>query len=347
MASDQIETREQTRSTLSEVALLADVSVSTVSKVLNGRAGVSSETRARIEALLEDHRYNRRTPKSAVAPLIEVLCYEIDSPFASEVLTNVELIARQQRVAMVLAGATEAHLPEQWWVDGVLQRQPLGVILVACVLPAKHKQQLRSRNIPIVMVDPAGTLAPDVPSIGSADWNGGYLATRHLLDLGHRRIGIITGPDNMLASTARLSGYRAALDAAGVPVDLDLVRSGEFHHHDGLLEGRALLTKPNRPTAIFASSDLYALGVYEAARSLRISIPDDLSVVGYDDLRIARWAGPPLTTVRVPLMAMAEQAVHMIMRLRGEPELAFSRIDIDTSLVVRESTAPPRKRAGK
>jgi LacI family xylobiose transport system transcriptional regulator len=347
MESDVIENGNRPRSTLSEVALLADVSVSTVSKVLNGRAGVSSETRARIEALLQNHEYNRRSPKRAVAPLIDVLCYEIDSPFASEVLANIELVARQQRVGMVLTGATESHLPEPSWVDGVLHRLPLGVILVACVLPAKHKQQLRSRNIPLVMVDPAGAPEPDVPSIGSADWNGGYLATRYLLDLGHRRIGIITGPDNMLASTARLSGYRAALESANVPVDPALIRPGEFHHRDGLVEGRALLTLPNRPTAIFASSDLYALGVYEAARSLRIGIPEDLSVVGYDDLRIARWAGPPLTTIHVPLVAMAEQAVHMIMRLRGEPELAFSRIDIDTSLVVRESAAPPRKLVGK
>jgi LacI family xylobiose transport system transcriptional regulator len=227
-------------------------------------------------------------------------------------------------------------------VDDVLARQPLGVILVACVLPAKDKQRLRSRNIPLVMVDPAGAPAPDLPSIGSADWNGGYLATRHLLDLGHRRIGIITGPDNMLASTARLSGYRAALDSAGIAVDAELIRPGEFHHRDGLVEGRALLSLRNRPTAIFASSDLYALGVYEAARSLGFAIPGDLSVVGYDDLRIARWAGPPLTTIHVPLVGMAEQAVHLVMRLRDEPELAFSRIDIDTTLVVRESTAAPR-----
>ncbi|GIH15455.1 LacI family DNA-binding transcriptional regulator [Rugosimonospora africana] len=329
------------RATLSEVALLADVSISTVSKVLNGRAGVSTETRARIEALLQD-RYNRRAPKRPVAPLLDVLCYEIDSPFASEVLASIELIARGRRIGMVLTGATEQHLPEQSWVDDVLERQPLGVVLVACVLPAKDKQRLRSRNIPLVMVDPAGAPAPDVPSIGSADWNGGYLATRHLLDLGHRRIGIITGPDDMLASTARLSGYRAALDSAGLPVDGELIRPGEFHHRDGLAEGRALLSLRNRPTAIFASSDLYALGVYEAARSLGFAIPGDLSVVGYDDLRIAQWAGPPLTTIHVPLVAMAEQAVHLIMRLRDEPELAFSRIDIDTTLVVRESTAPLR-----
>jgi LacI family xylobiose transport system transcriptional regulator len=332
---------DRSRATLSEVASLAGVTVSTVSKVLNGRSGVSSETRARIEALLHDQRYRHRASKRQVAPLLDVLCYEIDSPFAGEVLANIEQAARQRRVGMVLTGATEEQAPHDDWVEDVLRRQPVGVILVACVLPLVDQQRLRSRNIPLVMIDPAGTPGPDVPSVGSADWNGGYLATRHLIDLGHRRIGIITGPHDMMASTARLSGYRAALDGAGLPVDQALIRPGEFHHSDGLEQGRELLGLPDRPTAIFASSDLYALGVYEAARSLGLSIPADLSVVGYDDLHIARWAGPALTTVHVPLVAMAEQAVHLVMRLGDEPELAFSRIDIDTSLVVRGSTGAP------
>ena len=334
--------RETSRATLSEVASQADVSVSTVSKVLNGRAGVSDETRARIEGLLQDHRYQQRTGKRQTAPLLDVLCYEVDSPFGSEVLASVEQSARKRRIGMVLTGATEQNTPYPHWVDDVLRRQPVGVVLIACKLSADDKQRLRSRNIPLVMVDPAGTPAPDVPSIGSADWNGGYQATRHLIDIGHTRIGIITGPADMMASTARLSGYRAALDAAGLNTEPDLIRPGHFHHADGLEQGRALLSLPVPPTAIFASSDLYALGVYEAARSLGLSIPADLSVVGYDDLRIAQWAGPPLTTVHVPLAAMAEQAVGMVMRLADEPELAFSRIDIDTTLVVRGSTTAPR-----
>ena len=341
MSSDFAEDGGRRRATLSEVASVARVSISTVSKVLNGRSGVSSETRARVEALLQNNQYNRRTSRRQVAPLLDVLCYEIDSPFAGEVLASIETEARERRLGMVLTGATEDHLPESWWADEVLKRQPLGVILVATVLPAKDHQRLKARNIPLVMIDPAGAPAPDVPSIGSADWNGGYLATRHLLDLGHRRIGIITGPQTMLAATARLSGYHAALDAAGVPVDQKLIRPGQFHHRDGLVQGRALLSLSERPTAIFASSDLHAMGVYEAARSLGIAIPADLSVVGYDDLRIAQWAGPPLTTIHVPIAAMAEQAVRLIMRMRDEPELAFSRIDIDTSLVVRESTGTP------
>jgi LacI family xylobiose transport system transcriptional regulator len=345
MPSDPSADGIRSRATLSEVASLADVSVSTVSKVLNGRSGVSSETRERIEELLQDHQYNRRASKQQAAPLLEVLCYEIDSPFASDLLASIEQVARRRRIGMVLTGATDRHLPEPSWVDDVLQRQPIGIILVACMLPARDKQRLRSRNIPLVMLDPAGNPGPDVPSIGSADWNGGHLATRHLIDLGHRRIGIITGPPDMLASTARLSGYRTALESAGIPADPELIRPGEFHHADGLAEGRALLSLPERPTAIFASSDLYALGVYEAARSLGVAIPGDLSVVGYDDLRIAQWAGPPLTTIHVPLLAMAEQAVQLVTRLADEPDLAFSRIDIDTSLVVRGSTAAPTRSA--
>src|SRR5690242_9877839 len=161
MSSDPPGDGNRVRSTLSEVASLADVSISTVSKVLNGRAGVSTETRARIEALLENRQYNRRNSRRTVAPLIDVLCYEIDSPFGSEVVARIESIARERRIGMVLSGATEDHLPDRAWVDEVLQRQPLGVILVATVLPPQQRHRLQSRNIPVVMVDPAGAPAPD------------------------------------------------------------------------------------------------------------------------------------------------------------------------------------------
>lgn len=331
-----------TRATLSEVATLAKVSVATVSKVLNGRSGVSDETRRRIESLLDERNYNRRLSAQSSAPLIEVLCFEIDSPFGGAAIAGIERVARKHGVGVVVTSAEDSHLPGAGWADDVLRRQPLGIILVAALLPEKDKARLRSRSIPIVMIDPYGAPATDAPSIGSADWNGGFLATRHLLDLGHTRIAIITGPDGMMASTARLSGYRAALDAAGVAVRPEYVRPGKFHHDDGVAEGRNLLTSAEPPTAIFASSDLQALGVYEAARLLGLRVPDDLSVVGYDDLAIAKWAGPPLTTVRVPLAEMAEQATHMVGRLRDEPELAFSRVEMATSLVVRESSAAPR-----
>jgi len=331
-----------TRATLSAVAEAADVSVATVSKVLNGRAGVSVQTRSRIESLLQNSHYNRRNSSQGTAPLIEVLCYEIDSPFGAAAVASIERVARGRDIGMVVTGTSDDHMPGPTWIDGVLRRQPLGVILVASELSDDDKSRLRSRNIPVVMVDPYGAPASDAPSIGSADWNGGFLATQHLIGLGHTRIAIITGPDSMMASTARLSGYRAALDAAGLPIVDEFIRPGQFHHHDGYVEGRRLLSASPRPTAIFASSDLQALGVYEAAHSVDLEIPRDVSVVGYDDLAIAQWAGPSLTTIRVPLAKMAEQATHLVTRLRDEPELSFSRIEMATSLVVRDSTAAPR-----
>jgi LacI family transcriptional regulator, xylobiose transport system transcriptional regulator len=326
------------RATLAELAALADVSISTVSKVLNGRTGVSEETRARIEALLHDRQYNRRSPGPNHAPLIEVLCFEIASSWAAEAIAAIERLAREHGVGVVVSGTNDRQRPDLDWIEGVLNRRPVGVILVVCNLPDVQKRQLRSRNIPFVMLDPAGQPGPDVPSIGSADWSGAYAATRHLIELGHRDIGIITGPEDMMIATARLSGFRAALESAHIPARPEYIRRGEFHHSDGLAEGRVLLSLPTPPTAIFASSDVQALGVYEAARALGVAIPSELSVVGFDDLKIARWAGPALTTIRVPIAEMAEQAVHVVLSLGQDRAPAFSRVEMATTLVVRDST---------
>jgi LacI family xylobiose transport system transcriptional regulator len=334
------------RATLAELAALADVSISTVSKVLNGRAGVSEETRARIEELLSDRQYSRRSLGPNHAPLIEVLCFEIASLWAAEAIAAIDRLAREQGVGMVVSGTNDRQKPYLDWIEGVLNRRPVGVILVVCNLPDVQKRQLRSRNIPFVVLDPAGQPAPDVPSIGSADWSGAYAATQHLIELGHRDIGIVTGPEDMMIATARLSGFRAALESARIPVRPEYIRRGEFHHSDGLTEGRALLSMPTRPTAIFASSDVQALGVYEAARALGVAIPSELSVVGFDDLKIARWAGPALTTIHVPIVEMAEQAVHVLLDLTQNRAPAFSRVEMATTLVVRDSTdvAPRRPR---
>jgi LacI family xylobiose transport system transcriptional regulator len=341
MSAEMTSGEPPSRATLAEVAALADVSISTVSKVLNGRSGVSEDTRARIEALLQENQYNRRGPGPNPAPLIEILCFEIASSWAAEAIAAIERLARERGVGLVVSGTNDRQKPDLDWIEGVLNRRPVGVILVACNLLETQKRQLGSRNIPFVMLDPAGQPAPDVPSIGSADWSGAYAATRHLIELGHREIAIITGPEDMMIATARLSGFRAALENARIHLRPEFVRHGEFHHSDGLTEGRALLSLPVPPTAIFASSDVQALGVYEAARALGVAIPSQLSVVGFDDLKIARWAGPALTTIRVPIAEMAEQAVNVVLSLGQERAPAFSRVEMATTLVVRDSTDVP------
>jgi LacI family xylobiose transport system transcriptional regulator len=339
MSGDTVERPAMTRATLSRVADDADVSISTVSKVLNGRAGVSEATRRRVEELLRDHGYNRRNTPLTVAPLVEVVFSEIDSAWAIEIIAGVERTSRDLDLSMLITVSGDRHKPSPDWIEGAMRRRPMGVILVFSDLSPDHRHQLRARNIPFVVVDPSGAPAADVPSIGTANWSGGYGATRHLLDLGHRDIAIVGGPEDMMCSTARLSGYRAAPEGAGVDVRADfIVGTDRFHFDEGLRAGEQLLDLPRRPTAIFASSDTQALGVYEAARRRGIRIPDDLSVVGYDDVNVARWAGPPLTTVRQPLAEMAAEAVRLVVRLRDGDQPDHLHVDLESRLVVRDST---------
>jgi LacI family xylobiose transport system transcriptional regulator len=241
----------------------------------------------------------------------------------------------------VLSESAGRLSPGQTWVDGVLARRPTGVILVLSNLDPGQRAQLTSRDIPFVVMDPAGDPGEDVPSVGATNWHGGLAATRHLIELGHRRIGVIGGPGRMMCSRARIDGYRAAMDTAGLSIDPQLIREGDFHHESGYSLGLELLRMPDRPTAIFTGNDLQALGLYEAARELGLVIPRDLSVVGFDDLPITRWIGPPLTTVRQPLTEMAEAAARLVIDLsRGKRPNAL-RADLATRLVERSSTAAP------
>ena len=322
------------RVTIADVAGAAGVSVPTVSKVINGRADVAPATRARVERLLREHGYRRRPPaRDRRAALLDVVFNELESPWAIEIIRGVEEVAREHELGVVLSAQEGPGALGRSWVDAVASRRTGGVILVVSELSEEQAARLRARSIPFVVVDPAGEPAPGVPSVGATNWNGGLTATRHLLELGHRRIGMIAGPAKMLCSRAREDGYRTALETAGVPVDAQLIRHGDFHVDRAYEEGRALLSLPDPPTAIFAGSDLQAFGLYEAARVLGLRVPDDLSVIGFDDLPMARWAWPPLTTIRQPLTEMAATATRIVL---GDD--TQTRVELATSLVVRQST---------
>jgi DNA-binding LacI/PurR family transcriptional regulator len=332
------------RSTIAAIAAEVGVSVPTVSKVLNGRRDVAPETRARVEESIARHGYRpRRSAGTSTSrpPLLDLVFHDHGAPWAMEIIRGVERIAGPARVGVVLSQLGGAHRPRQEWLDDVLARRPLGVILVLSNLDAAQRDQLETRSIPVVVVDTDGEPLPGVPAVGSANWNGGLLATQHLLGLGHRRIAVISGPPDVLCSRARIDGYRSALDHAGVPVDPTLVRHGDFWVDGGYHHGLELLSRPDRPTAIFAGSDFQALGVLRAARELGLRVPDDLSVVGYDDLPVISWIGPPLTTVRQPLAEMAATATRMVLGLAEGTVPTNPRIDLAVELVVRESTAPP------
>ncbi len=327
--------------TLASIAERSGVSVPTVSKVINGRSDVAPETRRRVEATIREQGYRRSSRATRAAPILELIFHELESEWALEIVRGVERVAGQQHLAVVLSELHGRRTPGRGWIEGALARHPTGVIAVFSDLTESARTQLKTRNIPFVVVDPTGEPMHDTPSVGATNWNGGLTATRHLLGLGHRRIAVVGGPQGILCSRARMDGFRAAMDAAGVQVDPELTSHGPFQVEEGVRKGRALLRRPDPPTAIIAGNDLQALGVYQAAREARLHIPEDLSVVGFDDLPVARWVGPPLTTVRQPLIEMAVAAAELVLAMARGEQPGSTRVELATELVIRESTAPP------
>ncbi|WP_194409507.1 LacI family DNA-binding transcriptional regulator [Microbacterium cremeum] len=329
------------RITLAEIAAEAGVSLATMSKVLNGRTDVAPATRARLEEHLARHGYTRRGMRQR-SDFVELVFHELEPSWSMEVIEGVEDVAHAAGLSVVLTVSGDRHAPSADWIDGVLRRRPVGVVLVFSDIAERFREKLRSRGIPFVIVDPAGDPSPDVPSVGSANWSGGLMATRHLIELGHRRIAAITGPEDMMCSLARVDGYRSAMNAAGTPIDPDLIRFGDFHPGGGERHARDLLAFADPPTAIFAGSDLQALGAIAAGAAAGLRVPDDLSVVGYDDIALSRWMSPQLTTVHQPLRRMGEEATRLALRLADGAAVDTLRMDLATHLVVRGSTAAPR-----
>ncbi|UBU18402.1 LacI family DNA-binding transcriptional regulator [Nonomuraea gerenzanensis] len=332
-------TTESSPLTIAQLAELAGVSTATVSKVVNGRSEVSAETRAAVEELIRRHGYRRQRRRSTPTALVELVFHALEGDYPVEITKGVAQVARQHDLTVGISDLRRDPATADEWLDGVLRRRPSGVIAVFSGLTEAQHEQLARSEIPLVLLDPADVPARNLPSVGAGNWNGGLTATRHLLGLGHRRIAIITGPDAALSSRARLDGYRTALDLAGLPIDPGLIGRGDFLIEGGLAAAHRLLRLPDRPTAVFATNDGQAIGVYHAAHQLGLRIPEDLSVIGFDDLPSVRWTLPPLTTIHQPLTEMAAAATSMLLTLaQGEP-LPQNRVELATELVVRESTA--------
>jgi DNA-binding LacI/PurR family transcriptional regulator len=325
--------------TIAYIAESAGVSVPTVSKVINGKSGVSADTRARVEELV--NRYGFRKPAGAArSNTVELVFRELESMWAVEIIRGVERVARQHGVG-VLVSEFGLHdtTPTTW--DDTVSRRPNCVLSVAQLSEAE-REQLKAKGIPFVVFDPTVELPDDVPFVGATNWSGGRAATRHLVELGHRRIAMISGPEDVLCCCARLDGYRSAMQGAGLSADEELVVHAGLSRDDGCAAARTLLALPDPPTAIFTANDLQALGVYQAAREAGLRIPEDLSVVGFDDLPVVAWVDPPLTTVHQPLTEMAVAATELALTLGRGEDAPQARMEIGTTLTVRASTAPPK-----
>jgi len=322
------------RVTLRTVARAAGVSVPTVSRVLNGSGLVSEATRARIESLLRRYDYRPRNAGPARSPgLIQVFYPRIDTEWQAEHLRGMESVMHDAGLGLVVSALDRAPA-------GAGQARMDGAILAAASGDSPLGAALAELDIPLIALDPAAKAEARLPTIAAANWTGARRATEHLIELGHRRIGVVTGSrGGLTCSRARLDGYRAALEDAQIPEDPSLIEHGEFAYGAGVTAAGKLLDRADPPTAIFAFSDHIALGVLEAARLREVPVPARLSVVGFDDLPAARWASPALTTVRQPLQDMGRLAAQTVLRLVRRERIDSSRMELSTRLIVRESTS--------
>jgi DNA-binding LacI/PurR family transcriptional regulator len=337
------------RATVADIARVTGVSIATVSKVLNNRPDVAPSTRALVQVALAEHRYVK-PPRAKTGPrrrrsgLIEMLFNDAGSPWAAELIRGAEAAARRANYGVVIATHEPDAVDTVSWLSQVEARGSSGAILALSDLTAADHRRLVNARIPMVLVDPVGDFESELPSFGAGNWGGGLAATAHLIELGHRRIATITGPMRYLCSQARLAGYRAALERAGLAADPALVRHGDFHHASGKAAALALLDLDRPPTAVFAANDEQALGVYAAVQERSLRVPDDLSVIGFDDVPMSQWVLPGLSTVRQPIRELGELATRAVLTAGSadaDGTLAQSRTELPTTLVVRGSTAPP------
>ncbi|HSZ42214.1 MAG TPA: LacI family DNA-binding transcriptional regulator [Trebonia sp.] len=322
---------------LTSIASAAGVSVSTVSKVLNGRSDVAPETRERVGRLLRAHGY-QVAPRSGIG-VVDLLIGPLGSPWSDELIRGAVTAAAESGISVIVGRAASDDECAQW-LKLAAARGTTGALSVLYLPGEAMLRRLAAAHIPLVVIDPPAEPDGSTRSVGTTNWQGGLAATRHLIDLGHRRIAAIGGPDGLWSCHARLDGYRSALRRAGLPADEKLVRSGALSaEHARVLAGQ-LLDLADPPTAIVAGNDSQAFGVLQALGERRLRCPDDVSVTGFDDVPIATWATPPLTTIRQPLAAMAATALWMLTR-PDNASVSPRHIELETTLVMRDSTAPP------
>jgi DNA-binding LacI/PurR family transcriptional regulator len=328
--------RETGRSTLAGIAAEAGVSVSAVSKVLNGRTDVAAGTRARIAALLRREGY--QVASRLGFGVVDLLIATLHTPWAEELLRGTVQAADEAGTSVVVS-TVDSPGGFTAWLNRATARGTDGALLVLHLPDSSELQGLAAARIPLVVIDPPAEPGPGIRSVGTTNWQGCLTATRHLIELGHRRVAIVGGPEHLWSSRARLAGYRAALEAAGLPAAAELIRRDDFCTEGGRRQARELLALAQPPTAIVAGNDPQAFGVLQALGERGLRAPGDLSVVGFDDVPVASWATPALTTVRQPLAAMAATAFRMLHARpgAGEPH----HIELATTLVIRESTGPP------
>ncbi|HEX5810084.1 MAG TPA: LacI family DNA-binding transcriptional regulator [Anaerolineales bacterium] len=327
--------------TIREVAESAGVSYATVSHVINNTRIVSPETRERVLAAMNTLNYRpnmlARSLRQGKTNTLGLVLPDSANPFFAEISRAIEDEAFKKGYSVFLCNTELDTERELFYVDVLSKKQVDGIIFVAAGDQADSLDFLRHRNMPVVMID-RDLPNVEVDAVLTDHQQGGWLATRHLIELGHTHIACIAGPSSITPSAERITGYRMALEQAGLPCDENLIVRGDYHAQSGMEATRLILEMNPRPTAIFALNDLMALGALRAAAEAGYSVPRDLAIIGYDDLELAHFTNPPLTTIAQPKKEIGAQAVNLLVDRMSSRNRPPSRVVLAPALIVRRST---------
>lgn len=332
--------------TIKDVAREAGVSYSTVSRVANNKSYVNPETRQRVLEAMDKLGYQAnlaaRSLASGHSNVIGLLVHGTISQYTGEIIRGIDDVLIPAKYEMMLYTSHHGEAKEVGQINMMARGLADGLLLLLPLNPERYLESLRRQNIPYVLIDQKGDSTQDA-SVTAANREGTYKAIRYLIELGHRRIGFITGDLEIAVAVGRLEAYKQVLADYRIPFDPQLVQEGDFLQPSGFTCGNTLLALPTPPTAIFASSDMMALGVMDAARVHGLRIPEDLSLIGFDDIPMAAITHPGLTTVRQPLEDIGRLATKILLRAIKNPEDPPEVVVLPTELIIRGTTAPVKQ----
>jgi LacI family transcriptional regulator len=336
------------RATIRDIADLAGVSIATVSRVLNDRPDVAPGTRETVLQVVREHGFatNRgaRGLSSGRTGMIGLTLPLVNDAYFGPMLSGATEALYESDLRIVLCPTLHEHDREVSLMERLMRGTTDGAILMLPEESLDELESLQRQGYPFVVVDPREQPPDGIACVAAMHSAGAMQATEHLLALGHRRIGAIAGAPGWYATEERMHGFRAALAAAGILLDPELVVYSDWRIPQGIAAADRLLSLRDRPTAIFGFNDNVAIGALHAARARGLTVPDDLSVVGFDDTAQTVIVTPTLTSVSQPLAELGRMGVSLLTRLLDGQRVDALRMELSTKLVVRESTAPPPRR---
>src|SRR5262245_3723098 len=334
--------------TIREIADLAGVSIATVSRVVNARGDVAPETRELVMRVIQEHGYMTNRSARALSGgrtgHIGLTIPLMRGDYFAAILEGALEAVYEEDMQLVLYTTLHEHDREVSVLERLSDGATDGAIILLPLESSRELVALQESGFPFVVVDPRIPLDDGIPAVSTAHRAGALAATEHLLSLGHRRIGHISGPAGWAATTERIEGYQSALAVGGVLPTSELVVEGNFEAPTGVAAANVLLDLADPPTAIFSANDNMAAGVLQVAHERGLKVPGDLSVVGFDDADLATILSPGLTTVRQPLAELGRTGVNLLTRILEKQRVEALRVELATRLVVRETTGPLRER---